>query len=229
MGCLSGIVNFILYVVNVVFLIVGILLIVLGSIMLADINRFAGMSEVEHTNTIPICITVIGCLIFVVSFFGCYGLFRQSACMTGAYTSMIFVLFILQLVLTCWVFVNRTAFLNDMRSLVTSLWNTNDSEAFGVLEVTFNCCGNTGYANYGNQTVPGTCCGFANRQTSCSSQIYETKPGCNDKFEEFWYDNMDIIRWSGLGIVLFELLVFIFAGALTNCMRRENAGRQVSA
>ncbi|XP_017148087.2 23 kDa integral membrane protein [Drosophila miranda] len=229
MGCLSGIVNFILYVVNVVFLIVGILLIVLGSIMLADINRFAGMSEVEHTNTIPICITVIGALIFVVSFFGCYGLFRQSACMTGAYTSMIFVLFILQLVLTCWVFVNRTAFLNDMRSLVTSLWNTNDSEAFVVLEVTFNCCGNTGYANYGNQTVPGTCCGFANRQTSCSSQIYETKPGCNDKFEEFWYDNMDIIRWSGLGIVLFELLVFIFAGALSNCMRRENAGRQVSA
>ncbi|SPP73072.1 23 kDa integral membrane protein [Drosophila guanche] len=229
MGCVSGILNFILYIVNIVFLIVGILLIVLGSIMLADIGRIDGYGAVESTNTIPICITVLGGLIFIVSFFGCYGLFRQSACMTGAYTSMIFVLFILQLVLTCWVFVNRSAFLQDMGRLVTSLWNNNDYDAFGVLEVTFGCCGNTGYIEYGSQTVPGTCCGYSSRQAACPFSIYSSKPGCNGEFVDFWYDNMDIIRWSGLGIVIFELLVFIFAGALTNCMRQENAGRQVSA
>ncbi|KAH8279342.1 hypothetical protein KR026_006982 [Drosophila bipectinata] len=230
MGCLSGIVNFILYIVNVVFLIVGILLIVLGSIMLSDLSHFNGSSE--DPNTIPICITVLGGLIFVVSFFGCFGIFKQSACMTGAYTSMMFVLFILQLVLTCWVFVNRNAFLGDMSNLVSNLWNNKDYTAMGLLEDAFGCCGNTGYSNYNsvNLPVPGTCCGFLDRSSTCmDSYVYQSRPGCNSKFTEFWYDNMDIIRWSGLGICIFELVVFLIAGALTNCMRRQNAGGQAYA
>ncbi|KAH8236979.1 hypothetical protein KR038_001591 [Drosophila bunnanda] len=227
MGCLSGIVNFILYIVNIVFLIVGILLIVLGSIMLSDLSHIDVIGDGTNTNTIPICITVLGCLIFVVSFFGCYGIFRQSACMTGAYTSMIFVLFILQLVITCWVFVNRSAFINDMENMVTLLWNSQDYNAIGVLEETFGCCGSTGYESYSGSSVPGTCCGYVNRSTVCSvPSAYIYRPGCIDKFGEFWYDNMDIIRWSGLGICIFELIVFLIAGALTNCMRRQGAGRQ---
>ncbi|XP_017125779.1 23 kDa integral membrane protein [Drosophila elegans] len=228
MGCLSGIVNFILYIVNVVFLIVGILLIVLGSIMLSDLSHF-DRADGTNPDTIPICITVLGCLIFVVSFFGCYGIFRQSACMTGAYTSMVFILFILQLVLTCWVFVNRSAFLGDMRNLVSTLWNSQEYTALGVLEETFGCCGNTSYSNYKaiGLPVPGTCCGYLNRQQTCSTpSVYTSKPGCNDKFEEFWNDNMDIIRWSGLGLCIFDLIVFLIAGALTNCMRTQGAGGQ---
>lgn len=64
------------------FQIVGILLIVLGSIMLSNLSHFNESGE--DPNTIPICITVLGGLIFVVSFFGCFGIFKQSACMTGA-------------------------------------------------------------------------------------------------------------------------------------------------
>ncbi|XP_044312526.1 CD82 antigen-like, partial [Drosophila rhopaloa] len=111
------------------FLIVCILLIVLGSIMLFDLNHFDSEGDGTNTSTTPICVTVLGCLIFVVSFFGCFGIFKQSACMTGAYTIMVFVLFILQLVLTCWVFVNRNAFLGDMSNLLTLLWNSKDYNA----------------------------------------------------------------------------------------------------
>lgn len=232
MGCLSGIVNFILYIVNIVFLIVGILLIVLGSIMLSDLSRFDVAGNGTDPNTIPICVTVLGGLIFVVSFFGCYGIFRQSVCMTGAYTSMVFVLFILQLVLTCWVFVNRSAFLGDMSNLVNLLWDSHDYTAMGVLEETFGCCGDTSYTNYNNigLSVPGTCCGYLDRQATCNTpSVYQSRPGCSAKFEEFWNDNMDIIRWSGLGLCIFDLVVFLIAGALTNCMRSQNAGRQVYA
>lgn len=140
---------------------------------------------------------------------------------------MMFILFILQLVLTCWVFVNRNAFLGDMSNLVSNLWSNKDYTAMGLLEDAFSCCGNTGYSNYGSVglTVPGTCCGYLDRQAVCNdSYVYQSRPGCNSKFTEFWDDNMDIIRWSGLGICIFELVVFLIAGALTNCMRRQNAG-----
>jgi len=52
--------------------------------MLSDLSHFDAAGDGTNTNTIPICVTVLGALIFIVSFFGCYGIFRQSACMTGA-------------------------------------------------------------------------------------------------------------------------------------------------
>ncbi|XP_068147112.1 23 kDa integral membrane protein-like [Drosophila tropicalis] len=231
MNCLAGIVNFILYVVNVVFLVIGILLIVLGSIMLSHINQFTGVANLIDTNTIPICITVLGVLIFVISFFGCCGIFKQSTCMTGTYATMIFILFILELVLTCWVFVNRSAFVRDMTALVNTVWDENTAAndyPMGVLELAFNCCGDISYLDYGNQTIPGTCCGNTNRTATCSSDVYVFKQGCSEKMTEFWEDNTNIIRWSGLGICIFELIVFLLAGALTNCMRQSNSGRNVS-
>ncbi|KAH8373007.1 hypothetical protein KR009_010041 [Drosophila setifemur] len=232
MNCLSAMFKYLLYLLNLIFVAGGILLIVVGSIMLSTMGNFSSFDGANNTQTIPITIIVIGCVTFVVAFFGCCGTIRENACCTTIYTSMMFVLFILQLVLTCWVFVNRSAFLGDMSNLVRNLWNNQEYTAMGVLEDTFGCCGNTGYLNYKsiNLPVPGTCCGYLDRQANCTdASVYQQRPGCNAKFTDFWYDNMDIIRWSGLGICIFELLVFLIAGALTNCMRRQNAGRQVYA
>ncbi|XP_060660924.1 23 kDa integral membrane protein [Drosophila nasuta] len=234
MNCLAATLNFLLYLINIVFLIVGILLIVLGSIMLSHINQFYGIEELVETNAIPICITVLGVLIFIVSFFGCCGTWRQSACLTGTYATLMFILFLLQLVLTCWVAVNRQGFLNDMRDLVNTIWAENDAAndyPMGAIELTFNCCGDTNYLDYNtrNQTVPGTCCGYTNRTQYCSPAIYENLEGCNAKFESFWVNNTDLIRWSGLGICLYEFIVFLLAAALTHSMRKSNSGRQVSA
>ncbi|KAL7736667.1 hypothetical protein ACLKA6_015298 [Drosophila palustris] len=234
MNCLAGLLNILLYIINIVFLVVGILLIVLGAIMLSHINQFNGIEQLMDTNTIPICITVLGVLIFIVSFFGCCGTWRQSVCLTGTYATMMFVLFVLQLVLTCWVAVNRQSFLQDMSDLVTTIWNENTSGngyPMGALELTFDCCGNVNYADYftRGQTVPGTCCGYSNRAQSCPASIYENREGCNQKFDSFWTDNTDIIRWAGLGICIYEFLVFLIAAGLAHSMRRSNSGRQVSA
>ncbi|KAH8348521.1 hypothetical protein KR084_008285, partial [Drosophila pseudotakahashii] len=230
MNCLSAMFKYLLYLLNLIFVAGGILLIVVGSIMLSTMGNFTSFDGAVNTQTIPICIIVIGCVTFVVAFFGCCGTIRENACCTTIYTSMVFILFILQLVLTCWVFVNRSAFLRDMTNLVSLLWNSKDYGAMGVLEETFGCCGDTSYTNYGNigLSIPGTCCGFLDRQTTCTTQsVYQSRPGCSEKFEEFWNDNMDIIRWSGLGLCIFDLIVFLIAGALTNCMRTQNGGRQV--
>lgn len=141
------------------------------------------------------------------------------------YATFMFILFLLQLVLTCWVAANRTRFLGDMSGLVTDIWEENTSAnnyPMGALELTFDCCGNTNYVDYtaANSTVPGTCCGYTNRSEVCPAVVYESRPGCNAKFTEFWTNNTDIIRWAGLGICIYEFLVFLVAGILTHYMRR---------
>ncbi|KAH8267075.1 hypothetical protein KR018_001717 [Drosophila ironensis] len=227
MNCLSSICKYVLYCFNLIFVIVGILLIVFGSLMLTSIENVSDFDGAVTPISFEVITIVIGCVTFLVAFFGCCGTIRENICLTKLYTSMMFVLFILQLVLTCWVFVNRSAFLGDMSKLVSNLWDNKDYTAMGLLEDAFGCCGNTGYSDYTNTlntTVPGTCCGFLDRTSTCPTpSVYQSRPGCNAKFTDFWYDNMDIIRWSGLGICIFELVVFLIAGALTNCMRRQNA------
>ncbi|XP_030387516.1 23 kDa integral membrane protein-like [Scaptodrosophila lebanonensis] len=224
MNCFASFVNFIMYLLNIVFLVVGILLIVLGSIMLSNISQFDGFSQLMSTNTIPIMITILGVLIFVVSFFGCCGAWRQSACLTGTYAIFMLILFILQLTLTIWIFVNRAAFLQDMSKLVNTAWSENTSaqgypiEAF---ELAFNCCGNSGYEDYYYGTVPGTCCGYTDRTKTCPASIYMTREGCNQNFVNFWESNTDIMRWAGIGICIFELFVFVVASCLTRSMRRS--------
>lgn len=136
-----------------------------------------------------------------------------------------FILFLLQLVLTCWVAANRTRFLNDMSSLINTIWADNTAAndyPMGALELTFDCCGNTNYVDYtaANLPVPGTCCGYTDRDTTCPAVVYESRPGCNAEFTQFWNDNTDIIRWSGLGICIYEFLVFLVAAILTHYMRR---------
>ncbi|KAH8415990.1 hypothetical protein KR222_006093 [Zaprionus bogoriensis] len=248
MNCFAGILNFLLYVVNIIFLVVGVLLIILASIMLAHINQFEGIEELMDTNAIPICVLILGLLVFIVSFFGCCGVWRQSSCLTGTvcvnvieinimnylwilimfalqYSVLMLILFLLQLVLTCWVAVNRERFLKDISNLVNTVW-LEDTAAndypMGALELTFDCCGDTNYMDYSirNENVPGTCCGFTNRTATCSATIYESRPGCNAKFTEFWTNNTDIIRWAGLGICIYEFIVFFVSAILAHCMRK---------
>lgn len=60
----------------------GILLIILGSLMISNIGDFANFSDAANTDTIPILIIVLGCVIFVISFFGCCGAIRENVCCT---------------------------------------------------------------------------------------------------------------------------------------------------
>jgi len=74
--------KYLLYLLNLVFVAGGILLIVVGSIMLSTMGNFTAFDGGVNTQTIPICIIVIGSVTFVVAFFGCCGTIRENACCT---------------------------------------------------------------------------------------------------------------------------------------------------
>ncbi|EDW74141.1 uncharacterized protein Dwil_GK21773 [Drosophila willistoni] len=228
MNILTGIINITSYLVNILFLVVGTLLIVLGSIMLSYINALPDYDSLISSNGIPICILVLGGIILIVSFIGVWAIYRQSVTLTGTYTSLVCLLFILQLVMTCWVFVNRTAFAQDMSALVTKVWKNNDEAnnyPMGALELAFECCGNTGWTDYDalGENIPGTCCAYTDRTSTCSASIYQLRSGCNAKFTSFWKDNTNTIGWAGVGLCIYELIVIILAGALAWRQRKANA------
>lgn len=82
MNCLSAMFKYLLYLLNLIFVAGGILLIVVGSIMLSTMGNFTAFDGAVNTQTIPITILVLGCVTFVVAFFGCCGTIRENACCT---------------------------------------------------------------------------------------------------------------------------------------------------
>ncbi|XP_017031028.1 23 kDa integral membrane protein-like [Drosophila kikkawai] len=223
MNCLSAMFKYLLYLLNLIFVAGGLLLIVVGSIMLSTMGKFTAFDGAVNTQTIPIVIIVIGCVTFVVAFFGCCGTIRENACCTTIYAICMLILFGLQLALSIWIFSANDKFLTSMGKVVDKAWDENNAAQgypMDVLQLAFKCCGNQNYQEYGNN-VPASCCGYSDRSQTCEQAIYSQRPGCREEFVDFWASNTDIIRWSSLIFALFELGIFIMSCCLASAMRKR--------
>lgn len=82
MGCLSSICKYLLYCFNLIFVTIGVLLIVFGSLMLSSMQKSTDFEGSVKSLSFPISVIVIGCVTFLVAFFGCCGTIRENACLT---------------------------------------------------------------------------------------------------------------------------------------------------
>ncbi|KAH8304483.1 hypothetical protein KR059_010980, partial [Drosophila kikkawai] len=221
MGCLSTICKYLLYGFNLIFVIIGVLLIIFGSLMVSSMHDATDFDGSVKSIAFPVSVLVIGCVTFLVAFFGCCGTIRDNACLTKTYAICMLILFGLQLALSIWIFSANDKFLTSMGKVVDKAWDENNAAQgypMDVLQLAFKCCGNQNYQEYGNN-VPASCCGYSDRSQTCEQAIYSQRPGCREEFVDFWASNTDIIRWSSLIFALFELGIFIMSCCLASAMR----------
>ncbi|XP_017125781.1 23 kDa integral membrane protein-like [Drosophila elegans] len=223
MNCLSATFKYLLYLLNLIFVAGGILLIVVGSITLSQMGDFNSFDGEVSTATIPIIIIVIGCVTFVVAFFGCCGTIRENPCCTTIYAICMLILFGLQLALSIWMFAANDKFMTNLEKVVDKAWNENNAAQgypMDALQLALKCCGKNGYNDY-NGAVPASCCGYSDRNQACEADIYSQRPGCQAEFMDFWEASTELIRWSSLIIALFELGIFIMSCCLASAMRKR--------
>nr|XP_017031037.1 leukocyte surface antigen CD53-like isoform X2 [Drosophila kikkawai] len=195
MHCFSSILKYLLYFLNLVFVVSGIVLIVCGALLLNSLGNFTKFDGVTII-TFPVTFIVIGSVTFLVAFLGSWGSMRNSASLMKIYAICMLILFVLQMVLSIWLFVEKNTFLDFMSRLVDRAWLENDS-AHGYpmddLQLALKCCGNQDYGEYGSD-VPASCCGYDDRSKECAASIYELRPGCNDD----WESSLSHVIWLKL-------------------------------
>ncbi|XP_058982330.1 23 kDa integral membrane protein-like [Musca domestica] len=224
MDCGGVFVKYVLFIFNILFVICGILLIIFGSIMISSIGDIKDVVSAYETHTVPIAIIVLGCIIFVISFLGCCGAIRENSCCTMTYSVIMFALFLCQLALIIFIWVQRDKILSSMDSAIKTVWDQRktDRSVMDGIELSLKCCGYTSPTDYTLEGVPKSCCGPS--ATSCSLVEALPRPGCKTAFDRMWSKNIDIIRYAGLGVAGIELIAFIFACCLANQVR--NARRR---
>ncbi|XP_055839163.1 CD63 antigen-like [Episyrphus balteatus] len=222
MNCLAHIIKYILFVCNLVFLICGVLLIVFGSLAISSLKEFLTFTEANSTSFLPICILILGCIIFLVSFLGCCGAIKDSRCLVNSYCICMLILLILQIAVIVYAWFFKSTLLDNMGEVVDHAWQIHDSQPgfMDSLQLSYKCCGyQNGSIDYtGNgQSIPPSCCGSLT--AVCDPIHAATMPGCKTQFLDFWGSNTNIIKYAGLAVAGVECIALILGWFLSSSIK----------
>jgi len=180
----------ILYILNTLFLMLGIAILGLGAWAVAEGEQYS------ITTTVAVSVIVLGAVIFLISFFGCFGTWKVNKCILYTYAFLLLAILIILLV------IGIVAFLNEdfLKGLASDGWNDSSNDTRSLIETRFNCCGfhNTTDRPYANGTF------------NCSIYHYNIS-GCEEQILSDLNDFFTPMAAVGFTLVGLMLIGIIFA------------------
>ncbi|XP_064540386.1 23 kDa integral membrane protein [Drosophila montana] len=222
MDCGTSMVKYVLFVFNTIVSIIGILGIVYGVLILQSIGTIEVNGQVGFPPqaALPIIMITLGSIVVIISFLGCCGAIRESVCMTMSYAVCLLVLLILQLTVVVLLFTNKDKFDNAMGEVIDKVWanrETREGGVFDAIQKSLHCCGRVGPQDYATSLLtsglPSSCC-----DGSCVNPL-NIYGGCREKFVDLMSGSSEKAKYVGIGLIVVELVGFIFACCLANNVR----------
>jgi len=210
-GCVSNIVKYLLFLTNILIFILGLAVLGCGVWVLVDKPSFLDLFDQAETilpdelsgkfdlnlySSAAYIIIIVAAIVVVVSFFGCFGAWKESKCMLGTYFVFILGLFIVMVVGAVLGYTGN--FEESMETpLMTALKSYNDSatdsdtEAFAYKKIwnevqsELQCCGVhnvSDWRNYGH--------GFTDHNKQPEGCCHWKKEG--EEWENIWEDKAKV-------------------------------------
>ncbi|XP_069509834.1 CD63 antigen isoform X2 [Ambystoma mexicanum] len=187
---------------------------------------------------VPIVLLIVGAVIFVVSFFGCCGAWKENYCMVTTFAILLTLIFLVEIAAAIAGYVFKDQFkavIGDSFKISMATYGSDKEmkKAIDALQQEFKCCGGNSSSDWShvppfNDTkkgsLPDSCCknetescGVGEAKTPLSSKIFPD--GCVEGLKEWLDKNIKIIAGVAIGIAAFELLGIIFACCLMKGIR----------
>ncbi|KAK0076020.1 hypothetical protein PV325_006011 [Microctonus aethiopoides] len=210
----------------------GLALLVCG--VLVQINLKGLSSDIQgSTSTSAIGVIVIGCIIFVIAFFGCCGAIREHHCMVVTYAIFLLSILIIQIALSVYLFVVINGMNeNDIKRAYEKVFNEywvddGDQAVVNTVQAGLSCCGAAGPEDYMNMphstgNYPWSCCAIKDNKeikTCAAEEVY--RRGCDDLLVGSLKSGGKLLGGIVLGIAGVELIGIIFALCLANSIRND--------
>ncbi|KAK0074516.1 hypothetical protein PV325_008228, partial [Microctonus aethiopoides] len=191
--------------------------------VLVHIHFKNSSSEVQAAySLLGITIIVIGGIMFVITFFGCYGAIRENRCMLITFGIFILILLLAEATLSCYVCVmlDKMEGIDLVEVLEKILskywWNPISPPVIDSLQFNMKCCGiyrSDEYTVMPNSTgkFPWSCCPLTNglKFESCeSSKIYSKV--CREYFDDWFIVVARVFSGMILVTVVFEAIGILF-------------------
>ncbi|CAH1286644.1 unnamed protein product [Diabrotica balteata] len=227
MGCATGIVKYLVFLANLLFALAGLALIIIGILIKLNVSEATNVLPKDF-GLAPILSIVIGSIVFITAFLGCCGAVKESTCMLTTYAIILLTIFILQVAIGVYAFL-QIKDKNSFNSVLTkSMQETFDKmyvsqEANETMQVTqrfLKCCGVRGPEDYGDRKIPLSCC--HNIKVQCPSTNNDVNhEGCAAKLQTELEKSSKIIGGVAIGIAVVEIVGAIFALCLASSIRNS--------
>lgn len=227
MGCASGIVKYLVFLFNLVFALAGLAMLAVGILYQLELNDITNAIDDRTYALAPTFVIVVGTIVFVISFFGCCGAIRESTCMLTTYGVILLAIFILQIALGVFAFLqvkeSDGSFKKEIYKAMDKAYakygrDKTTTDAIDSMQQVLKCCGNNGPGDF--TQLPSSCC--EGKPQSCHQADRSFfDDACNKKLYRSLKDNVEILGYVAIGLCATELIAAIFSFCLSSSIRNE--------
>lgn len=233
MGCATGLIKAVMFIFNFLFVLAGLALIAIGALFYLNISAYKEVIETQY-QIAPTLILIVGIVVFIIAFFGCCGVCKESYCMLVTYAVLLLTIFAIQLAIGIYAYLqvkesdgDIKPFLEEsmMKSFKQRDQNKEVAEFFDVIQKELHCCGVNSPSDYGilQLTLPPSCCRKYDTEKCTGLTSWQT--GCVDNLAQFIKSGVETVSWVAIGIAATELIGAIFAICLASTLKNESRRR----
>lgn len=230
MSLLTGSANCIKYTLfafNLVFVLTGIILIAVGIGVSATYGEYE-IFLVSNFFSIPTFLIVIGILIFIISFVGCWGALKENYCFILIFAALLGLIFILEISAGISGYVLKGDAQQLIEKKLKETINNYSKDSYDgttylwdLIQRQYDCCGVNTYNDWkeiNNSTLPLSCCRIPNGQFgpfSCAYEIEEKNRnkngGCLTGFADYIKGHAVSLGAAGVIIGVIQFFGVLFA------------------
>ncbi|XP_031848239.1 CD63 antigen [Nomia melanderi] len=228
----SQCVKYLLFVFNLLFVITGVILLSSGVVIRGVYQGYQQFLDNKFLS-VPSFLIAIGAIIFFIAFFGCCGAVRENYCMIITFTSLLVLVFILELAggISGYVLRARASTIikhrmNDM--MVAYPNNTEVSEVWDEMQRKFNCCGTDSPFDWKDiiSPLPPSCCLPEEGKHTDTTNCTLTSPtlhhnGCYQSLLSLIASHALQLGGIGIGIAIVQAIGIWFSSYLARSIKNS--------
>lgn len=222
----SQCVKYLLFVFNLLFVITGIILLSIGAAIHGIYHNYQHFLDNKFLS-VPSLLIAIGAIIFFIAFFGCCGAVRENYCMIVTFTSLLAIVFILELAggISGYVLRARASTIIEEKMLHTMKDYDNSTEIKNVwnqLQYEFHCCGTYNASDWQfRNPIPESCCDDTKTKNCTMSSPERHQEGCYHSFLTFIAAHALQLGGVGIGIAVVQAIGIWFSSYLARSIRNS--------
>jgi CD63 antigen len=227
-------IKYLLFAFNLLFFLAGLALFILAIVVQNQINEYANFFG---GNNVAVGLIVIGCIIMIITFWGCCGAYKENYCMVLTFGILLTIVLIMKIIFVIIVYTKRDEVISTIDDDITkSLVGYKNSSAvqqtWNAAQVDFKCCGANNYTDWNkvlSGNVPDSCCltisagcgkGLASLPKSAVADNIYTD-GCIDNVENYVSGNLLLLGSVVISLILVQVIGLILAAWLAHAIRKE--------
>jgi len=221
-------IKYLLFLFNLIFFITGLALIIAGALIQTQLSEYVEFLGGSGTG-LAILLIVIGCIIFIIGFFGCCGAWKESYCMVMTFAFLLAIIFVLEIAAGIGAYVARdqvSETITEEMDDTMSSYSTDQTirEAWNLAQHDLKCCGTNGTESWGSGSIPDSCC--VTETDGCATGLAPdsallNQDGCLEKFIDWVESNILTIGGVGIGLAFIQVVGVFLSCCLARSIKKE--------